>query len=242
MRLDKAVSLSGMTRTEAKKAIAAGRVRVNSQIARDPGQQVNLSEIAIDGAASTAMEEIYIMMNKPAGVITATEDKRLPTVLDLLPETLRRRKIGPVGRLDRDVTGLVLLTTDGQMAHRLISPKWKAEKQYRARCEGRLETQDIASFAAGIALSDFTAQPARMIILESDSKSSLADVILTEGKFHQVKRMFAAIQHPLIQLKRLRIGCIALDAGLGPGEYRYLCSEEIARLREMCELTDDKNI
>ena len=147
MRLDKAVSLAGMTRTEAKKAIAAGRVRVNSQVARDPGQQVNLSEITIDGAASAAMEEIYIMMNKPAGVITATEDKRLPTVMDLLPETLRRRKIGPIGRLDRDVTGLVLLTTNGQMTHRLISPRWKAEKQYRALCEGCLDAQDIASFA-----------------------------------------------------------------------------------------------
>ncbi len=242
MRLDKAVSLAGMTRTEAKKAIAAGRVRVNSQVARDPGQQVNLSEITIDGAASAAMEEIYIMMNKPAGVITATEDKRLPTVMDLLPETLRRRKIGPIGRLDRDVTGLVLLTTNGQMAHRLISPRWKAEKQYRALCEGCLDAQDIASFAAGIALSDFTAQPARMIILESGLESSLADVILTEGKFHQVKRMFAAIQHPLIQLKRLRIGCITLDTGLGSGEYRCLSLEEIASLREMCGLTDDKNI
>lgn len=233
MRLDKAVSLAGLTRTEAKKAIAQGRVTVNGAAVRDTGMQVDPEDVLLDGNPIQDTGELYIMINKPAGVITATEDKKLPVVVDLLPDNLKRRKIGPVGRLDRDVTGLVILTTDGQMAHRLISPRWKAEKQYRARCEGKLTSLDVAIFAAGIELSDFTAQPAKMIILEADDES-IADVILTEGKFHQVKRMFSAIQHPLISLERLRIGCVELDPNLKSGEYRMLTEEEVRGLRAMC--------
>lgn len=236
MRLDKAVSLTGLARAEAKKMIAAGRVQVNGQIVRDTGLQVNPSEISIDGVASEVMEEVYIMLNKPAGVITATEDKKLPTVIDLLPKALQRRKIGPIGRLDRDVTGLVLLTTNGQMAHRLISPRWKAEKLYRVHCEGALGAADIEAFAAGLVLSDFTAQPARMEILSADPSGSVADVILTEGKFHQVKRMFSAIEHPLESLTRLRIGCIQLDETLALGEFRFLSDLEINGLLQLCNL------
>ena len=128
MRLDKAVALAGLTRSEARRAIAAGRVLVAGLPARDPAMQVDPSTVRLDGVSAPGPEELYLMLNKPAGVITATEDRRLTTVLDLIPEPLRRRGPGPVGRLDRDVTGLVLLTTDGQLAHRLISPKWKAEK------------------------------------------------------------------------------------------------------------------
>lgn len=233
MRLDKAVSLAGLTRTEAKKAIAQGRVTVNGAAVRDTGMQVDPGHVLLDGSPIQDTGELYIMINKPAGVITATEDKKLPVVVDLLSDNLKRRKIGPVGRLDRDVTGLVILTTDGQMAHRLISPRWKAEKQYRARCEGKLTSLDVAIFAAGIELSDFTAQPAKMIILEA-GEESIADVILMEGKFHQVKRMFSAIQHPLTSLERLRIGCVELDPNLKSGEYRMLTEEEVRGLRAMC--------
>lgn len=235
MRLDKAVSLSGLTRSESKKAISSGRVLVNGQIARDSGMQVDPADVSVDGSSVQDTGEVYIMINKPAGVITATEDKHLPVVTDLLPESVRRKKIGPVGRLDRDVTGLVLITSDGQMAHRLISPKWKAEKLYRARCEGKLESLDVAIFAAGIELSDFTAKPAKMTIL-SAGEESVADVILTEGKFHQVKRMFSAIGHPLISLERLRIGCIDLDPSLSPGEYRFLNDDEIHSLKSLCDM------
>ena len=174
------------------------------------------------------------MVNKPAGVLTATEDRRFETVLDLLPEPMRRRGLGPVGRLDKDVTGLVLLTTDGQLAHRLIAPKWKAEKVYRARCQGRLTGADAEAFAAGLTLSDFTALPARLNILEAGEAESLADVTLTEGKFHQVKRMFAAVGHPLLALERTRIGCVALDPALGAGEWRRLTEDETKGLRELC--------
>lgn len=234
MRLDRAVSLTGLTRSEAKKAVAAGRVRVNGQVVRDPAAQADPAAVSVDGGAPVEAGAVYVMVHKPAGVLTATEDRRLPTVMDLLPDALRRRGLGPVGRLDRDVTGLVLLTDDGQLAHRLISPRWKAEKLYRAACEGRLTGDDVAAFAGGLALSDFTARPAPLHILEADDARSLADVILTEGKFHQVKRMFAAVGHPLTSLQRLRIGPLALDPDLKPGEWRRLTEGEVRALKAEC--------
>lgn len=238
MRLDKALSLAGYSRSEARRIIAKGRVRVNGAAMRDPGANVSPAQVELDGAPIDAQEEIYLMLHKPAGVVTATEDKHLPTVVSLLPERYQRRKIGPVGRLDRDVTGLVLLTTNGQLAHRLISPKWKAEKLYRAQCEGALAQGDVETFARGVQLSDFTAQSARLHIL-SAGETSLADVVLTEGKFHQVKRMFAAIGHPLIRLERLRIGCVTLDEALSPGEFRELTVEEIAGLKRMSDMIQE---
>ena len=241
MRLDRALTLAGCTRSEARAMIAAGRVRVGETVARSAGLDARVEDIFLDGAPLDAEPEIYLMLNKPAGVVTATEDKHLPTVVSLLPERYRRRKIGPVGRLDRDVTGLVLLTTDGQLAHRLISPKWKAEKRYRAECEGTLTEADVRAFAEGVTLSDFTARPAGMAIL-SAGEISVADVTLTEGKFHQVKRMFAAIGHPLNSLRRLQIGCVELDEALAPGEFRKLTSEEIAGLKRMTGLTEGEEI
>ena len=237
MRLDKAAALTGMTRSEARKAIAAGRVWVDGAPVRDAAMQVDPASVRVDGAAPST-QELYLMVNKPAGVVTATEDRRLPTVLDLLPEALRRRSPGPVGRLDRDVTGLVLLTTDGQLAHRLVSPRWKAEKVYRARCEGRLTDAQAAAFASGIALSDFTARPARLRILSAGEAESLAEVALTEGKFHQVKHMFAAVGHPLIALERRAIGGVALDDALEPGSWRALTDAEVAGLRSLCGLDE----
>ena len=236
MRLDRAVSLAGLTRSEAKKAVAAGRVRVDGRIVQDPAMQVDPATVSVDGGAPVDAGPIYIMVHKPAGVLTATEDRRLPTVLDLLPLALRRRGLGPVGRLDRDVTGLVLLTTDGQLAHRLISPKWKAEKQYRARCEGRLTANEVDAFARGIPLTDFTARPARLALIQTGDEGSTADVMLTEGKFHQVKRMFAAVGHPLVALERLRIGPLALDPALGPGQWRRLTEGEVDALYKSCQL------
>lgn len=236
MRLDKAVALTGLTRSEAKKAIAAGRVRVDGSVARNAALQVAADQVRVDGGAPAEAGPLSIMLNKPAGVLTATKDRRLPTVMDLLPEPLRRRGLGPVGRLDRDVTGLVLLTNDGQMAHRLISPKWKAEKLYRARCEGRLTEADVRAFADGIQLDDFIARPAAMSILEAGERESLADVTLTEGRFHQVKRMFSAIGHPLIALERLRIGSVTLDPALGLGQWRRLTDDETRGLRTLCDM------
>lgn len=237
MRLDKAVALIGLTRTEARRAIAAGRVKVDGIIVKNAAAQVSPEAVTLDGQTPEAPRELYLMVNKPAGVLTATEDRRFPCVTDLLPESLRRRNPGPVGRLDRDVTGLVLLTTDGQLAHRLIAPKWKAEKTYVARCEGRLTAKAVEAFARGIELSDFTAKPAQLRILEANEAESTAEAVLTEGKFHQVKRMFAAVGHPLVSLMRTRIGCVTLDDALAPGEWRPLTDDEIAGLKALCGLT-----
>lgn len=237
MRLDRAAALSGLTRAEAKRAVASGRVRVKGAVIRDAATQADPADVTVDGVPVQA-GEIYMMVHKPAGVLTATEDRRLPTVADLLPEPVRKRNPGPVGRLDRDVTGLVIMTTDGQLAHRLISPKWKAEKVYRARCAGRLTEADVARFAGGVALSDFTAKPAGLAVIAADDAESVADVTLTEGKFHQVKRMFAAVGHPLIGLHRLRIGCVTLDDALAPGECRPLTEEEVAGLYGLCGMDD----
>ncbi len=237
MRLDRAAALAGLTRAEAKRAVASGRVRVKGAVIRDAAMQADPRDVTVDGVPVQA-GEVYMMVHKPAGVLTATEDKRLPTVADLLPEPVKKRNPGPVGRLDRDVTGLVLMTTDGQLAHRLISPKWKAEKVYRARCEGRLTEADVTRFAGGVALSDFTARPAGLEIIAADDAQSVADVTLSEGKFHQVKRMFAAVGHPLIKLHRLRIGCVTLDDALAPGECRPLTDEEVAGLYRLCGMDD----
>ena len=238
VRLDRAVSLTGLTRSAARKAVAAGRVRVDGVVAADPAMQVDPARVSVDGGAPVDAGPAYIMVNKPAGVLTATEDRRLPTVLDLLPEALRRRGLGPVGRLDRDVTGLVLLTDDGQLAHRLISPKWKAEKLYRAECEGRLTDGAARAFADGIALSDFTARPARLTIVAAGEDRSVAEVALTEGRFHQVKRMFAAVGHPVIALARLRIGPLALDPALEPGQWRRLTAAEVDALKASVALVE----
>ena len=238
MRLDKALSLAGFSRTKSKKLIAEGRVSVCGTPLRDPGAEVALEGIALDGKELLLEEELYLMMNKPAGVLTATEDARLPTVVSLLPEALQRRKPGPVGRLDKDVTGLVLLTTDGVLAHRLISPRFKAEKLYRAVCEGVPDEKDIAAFAGGIELKDFTAKPALLRVLSSDEETAVAEAVLSEGKYHQVKRMFAAIGHPLRSLERRRIGCVTLDETLAPGEYRRLTSDEIHGLKQLVGLEE----
>ncbi|MBQ9951129.1 MAG: rRNA pseudouridine synthase [Clostridia bacterium] len=235
-RIDKLLGLTGIGRSEAKKLIAAGRVAVSGVVVRDSGFKALSSDLTVDGSPILVETDVYLMLHKPAGVVTATEDKRLPTVVSLLPEKYQRRKIGPVGRLDRDVTGLVLLTTDGELAHRLISPKWKAEKTYRATCEGRLAESDVAAFASGLELSDFTAKPAKLDILTASDEESLADVTLTEGKFHQVKRMFIAVGHPLSSLHRLRIGCVTLDDSLAPGEFRALTGEEILGLKRLTNL------
>ena len=238
LRLDKLLSMAGMTRSEARRAVASGRVWVDGAPARDPGARAYARDVRLDGRPIEAEAELYLMVNKPAGVVTATEDARFETVVDLLPERLRRRGLGPVGRLDRDVGGLVLLTTDGALAHRLISPKRKAEKVYLARCAGRLGEDDVRAFAEGVPLGDFVARPARLEIVESSDDGSVARAALTEGKFHQVKRMFAAVGHPLESLFRERIGCVALDPALAPGEFRPLTEEEIAGLRALTGLSE----
>lgn len=224
MRLDKFLSAQGLSRKQARAAIASGQVSVNGEVQGDPGFILDpiSAQVLFQGRALGYRRHMHLMLHKPAGLLTATTDARQKTVMDLLPEELKRRALGPVGRLDKDVTGLLLLTDDGQLAHRLISPKWTVEKVYLARVEGALDAADIQAFQAGIALSDFTARPARLEILEPD----LGRLTITEGKFHQVKRMFAARGKPVLRLHRESVGGVSLDSALECGKFRPLTAEE----------------
>ena len=232
MRLDKYVSLTGPSRKQARGLILTGRVAVNGAVSRDCALSVSMDDrVTLDGEMLGAKSELYLMVHKPAGMLTATEDAHgQPTVIDLLPDALKKRGPGPVGRLDKDVTGLVLMTTDGQLAHRLISPKRHVEKLYRAVVAGTPDEGDAARFAAGLPLSDFTAMPARLTVV-APGEEAVCEVIVTEGKFHQVKRMFAAIGHPVLKLSRLSIGGVRLDGALGEGEWRELTEDEVERLK-----------
>lgn len=240
MRLDKYLSdMCVGTRSEIKKAVRTGRVLVDGIVARDPGMRIDVLPEDREDAAPAAVvycgtpvgynEFEYYMMNKPAGVISATDDPRHTTVIDLITG-IHRRDLFPVGRLDIDTEGLLLITNDGQLAHRLLSPKKHVDKRYYARVEGRLDEDDIAAFREGIELEDLTCLPAGLSIISSGDISE-AVVVIQEGKFHQVKRMFASRGKTVIYLKRLSMGSLELDDSLAPGEYRTLTGEELAALR-----------
>ena len=220
MRLDKLLSNLGVaSRAECRRLLRAGRVRVAGECWRDGARNVpEGAEICMDGVPLDTRTVRHLMLNKPAGVLTATEDGKQATVMELLPALYRACGCMPVGRLDKDTTGLLLLTTDGTLAHRLIAPERHVDKVYEAEVEGALEEADIAAFAQGIPLKDFTALPARLEILGPGR----GRVTVREGKYHQVKRMFGARGKPVLRLHRTAFGPLALDAGLAPGKYREL--------------------
>ena len=230
-RLDKILSATGKwSRREVKLLVKQGRILVDGRPAAAPEQKVDPAamEITVDGADIGYRRFTYLMLHKPAGVLSAVEDKRQQTVLDLLPQELQRQGLSPVGRLDKDTEGLLLLTNDGDLTHRLLSPRYHVDKVYYARVEGPLESSDCQAFAAGMTLGDgLECMPAGLEILGPDE----ALVTLQEGKFHQVKRMLAARGKPVLYLKRLSMGDLQLDEGLQPGEFRHLTAEEVALLQ-----------
>lgn len=230
-RLDKVLAATGRwSRREAKELIRQSRVTVDGRPAASPEEKVDPStaRICVDGENIGWEAHTYVMLHKPAGVLTATEDRRQPTVLDLLPPELRKRGLAPVGRLDKDTEGLLLLTDDGDLTHRLLSPKYHVDKVYLAQVEGELTAADAAAFAAGITLADgLVCRPAKLEILAADA----CLVTLQEGKFHQVKRMLASRGKPVTYLKRLSMGTLRLDESLWPGQYRALTDEELRTLR-----------
>lgn len=240
MRLDKLLSENGLSRKQAGQIIRAGRVRVDGEAVRDAAFALDADAacVTMDGEPLSTEKHIHLMLNKPAGYLTATEDGRGPTIMDLLPEPMRKRGLGPVGRLDKDVTGLILLTTDGQLAHRLISPRWRMDKTYLARVEGRLDEECVRRFEEGIALKDFTCEPARLTILQAGEEQSTCEVVVHEGKYHQVKRMLAACGHPVTALSRRSIAGLSLDEALPEGGWRPLSSEEKAGLYRLTELEE----
>lgn len=229
-RLDKIISATGKkSRREVREMVRQGRVLVDGKPAPAADMKVDpqTAVILLDGEPLGYEKFTYVMLHKPAGVLTATEDRHQETVLDLLPPELRRRALSPVGRLDKDTEGLLLLTNDGQLAHRLLSPKSHVDKVYYARVDGALEPGDIAAFAAGMTLGDgLECLPAGLEILSPTE----ALVTLREGKFHQVKRMLAARGKPVLYLKRLSMGRLRLDPALAPGAWRMLTEEERSAL------------
>lgn len=238
MRLDKALTYGMVTRSEAKKLLKGGSVTVNGKTEKDGGKTVSSEDdIRLGGTKIVIRLHTHMMMNKPAGVLTATEDRRGDTtVMDLIGSDVRVKDLGPIGRLDKDVTGLVILTDDGQLAHRLISPKWENTKIYEAKAEGRLTEEACAMFEAGMDLGDFTSLPAKLEITEAGNEYSLCRVMIHEGKFHQVKRMLEKTGHPCLALRRVSIAGVTLDEALPEGAYRYLTDEEEQLLYSAAEL------
>lgn len=232
-RLDKVVSMSGYgSRKDVKKIIKQGKVTVNGRIVTETATPVDpaVDLICVFGQPLVFKEFVYIMMNKPKGVISATRDLRETTVIDLLEGEYSHRKLFPVGRLDKDAEGLLIITDDGKLAHRLLSPRKKVEKVYYIEVNGCLGEEDVKAFSQGIFLGDYRALPAKLEILDSGEVSS-ALVTVYEGKFHQIKRMVKARGKEVTYLKRLSMGPLKLDESLNPGEWRELTDEEASMLK-----------
>jgi len=232
-RLDKILSNMGYgTRREIKGIIKKGLVKVDGKAVKDGSMHIDpySSSVEIDGEQLQYKEFIYIMMNKPKDVLSASFDPSARTVVDLLEEEYRLYQPFPAGRLDKDTEGLLILTNDGKLAHDILAPKKHVPKTYYARVEGRVDEEDIKSFQNGIELEDgYQTLPAKLHILIRDD---ISEILLTicEGKYHQVKRMFQAVGKNVIYLKRLVMGNLTLDEGLGPGEYRELTEIELKQL------------
>ena len=234
LRLDKIIAASGRySRREVKQLVRQGRVLVDGVPARSPEDKADpeAAEIAVDGEVLRYRRYTWVMLHKPAGVLSATEDGRGKTVLDLLPQELQRQGLFPVGRLDKDTEGLLLLTNEGGLAHDLLSPRHHVDKVYYARTAGTLTEADRRAFAEGLELGGLLCLPAELEILSAGTEGSEALVTLREGKFHQVKRMLAQRGKPVLYLKRVKMGNLTLDPALARGDYRYLTDEELRELR-----------
>lgn len=232
IRLDKYLADMGCgTRSQVKREIAGGSVMVNGAPARRPEDKIDTEKdsVVFRGSPLGYTEYEYFMLNKPAGVVSATEDRTERTVLDLI-DARQRKDLFPVGRLDKDTEGLLLVTNDGGMAHRLLSPKKHVDKVYYAKVTGRITEEHVRLFTEGVDIGDEKPTlPAELTVLSSGEISEI-ELVIREGRFHQVKRMFQAAGGEVIYLKRLRMGSLVLDRELQPGEYRKLTEEEVRAL------------
>ncbi|MFC3040164.1 pseudouridine synthase [Virgibacillus xinjiangensis] len=230
MRMDKLLASKGFgSRKEVKTLLKKKRVSVNGHTVKNSSFHVDPIEdtVMVDGEEISYREFIYVMLHKPSGCISATEDDYHKTVIDLLDDDYRLFSPFPVGRLDKDTEGLLLITNDGELAHQLTSPKKEIEKVYYARIDGIVTHDDVESFQSGVTLEDgYQAKPAELKILRKGDISEI-EVAVTEGKFHQVKRMFESVGKTVMYLKRERMGELVLDQQLTPGSYRELTNEEL---------------
>ncbi|WP_273851116.1 pseudouridine synthase [Guptibacillus spartinae] len=234
MRLDKLLANMGYgTRKEVKKLLKTGVVRVDEEVTKDAKQHVDpeANHVTVYEETVEYREFIYLMMNKPAGVISATEDEE-ETVIDILIPEDQVFEPFPVGRLDKDTEGLLIITNDGKLAHHLTSPKHHVPKTYFARIKGVVTEEDVRSFEKGVTLDDgYETKPGELAILHAGEESEI-ELTIHEGKFHQVKRMFEAVGKKVIYLQRIQMGDIHLDRDLEPGEYRELTEEEVTILHK----------
>lgn len=238
-RLDKILSNFGYgSRKDVKKIIKKGMVKVQGSIVKDSGTLIDpeKEEILINGIKLNYKKFIYVMLNKPDGVISATFDNREKTVLDLLPEKYKVREPFPIGRLDKDTVGLLFMTNDGEFNHFLISPKNHVDKVYYAKVKGIVSDDDIMAFKAGVTLEDgYKCMKAALKIASVNNENDISEVYVTiqEGKFHQVKRMFESVGKSVVYLKRISFGGVPLDESLDEGECRELTKEELNTLRSL---------
>ena len=229
-RLDKRLAATGQwSRKEAKELIRAGRVSVGGTVCRSPEEKVAPdTPVAVDGTTIGAGGAVYLMLHKPVGVVSATEDGRDRTVLDLLPPQYREMGLFPVGRLDKDTEGLLLITNDGPLAHRLLSPRHHVDKVYYVEVDGILDQEDVEAVSQGILLRDgYQCLPGKLELL---SGNTAAYITIREGKYHQIKRMMAARGKPVTYLKRIKFGALTLDEQLDKGGWRALTDREIHSL------------
>lgn len=239
IRLDKFLADMGKgTRSQLKEAARKGRISVNGEVVKNADKKIKIpgDTVVFDGSPVSYVTMEYFMLNKPQGVLSATEDKRHRTVLDLIDQK-NRKDLFPVGRLDLDTEGLLLITNDGALSHKLLAPKSHVDKVYFARCAGKVPESAVSSFAEGLLLPDgLKCLPAVLKILSvREEGESETEVLLTirEGKFHQVKRMMEAVGCPVLFLKRLTMGPLTLDESLKPGEYRPLTKQELELLNQL---------
>lgn len=234
-RLDKILASQGtLSRRDVKEIIKKGRVTLNGIVVRDSAVKVDLNTdtVAIDGEQIALKKHIYIMMNKPQGVISASDSENDETVVDLVPDELFRKGLFPAGRLDKDTTGFVLITDDGDFAHKILSPKNHIFKTYLARLQHELTASDIETLEKGITLADGTILKEAKVEIIENTETPLIKIMICEGKYHQVKRMFAATGNKVIELHRSKMGELELDSNLKPGECREITPEELIKVQK----------
>ena len=230
MRLDRFLVLSGTakSRTDAKKLLRVSLVTVNDEKTTDPERKINLPDdsVKVNGSVITYQKYRYFVLNKPADVISATKDRISDTVLSLIPEA-DPKEFFPVGRLDKDTEGLLIITNDGAFAHRLTSPRKEVSKTYFVRIAGTVSEAEQKKLEGGIAFADFTSKPAKYSFLSEAGETSECLLTITEGRFHEVKRMFHAVGHEVLYLKRIKIGSFTLPESLTPGQYLEYSAEQL---------------
>ena len=231
-RLDKLIAgQCNLSRADAKKLIVSGRVTVNDAVVREPEYKANpdTDRLAVNNAQLKYKQSIYLMLNKPAGVVSATRDARQKTVLDLVPAPLARKGLFPAGRLDKDTVGFVLLTDDGALAHRMLSPKNHVPKTYLCALDVLPDEEGLLRLTQGIDLGDTTCRPARVRTVQTERPNSM-EIVITEGMYHQIKRMFAAVGCQVVYLKRTAIGALPLDEDLREGECKEIFHKDVEKL------------